>query len=1308
MIKVKQLFFLILLVSCGRVGDKGALVTGLGDDNVTMLSLQTKGIREARCTNCHNSTASAPEPQDILNDELLIAQGWVVRGDPNLSPLYTSLWGTMPLGGPSLSHDEISLFERWIRSLAAANQGSAVIDFTPSSLDFGTVATGSEAEYSLSVRNSGQKAASGFHVLSMSSPFFFKGGSFPGLGGTCSEIFVSGLECNLMMVYRPTSAVLSQAQIQFEFQDGAESRQVSWAVQGQGAGNSIAELNFSLPRIDVGAVNLGEVQSVSIQLNNVGAAAATDIEALDLTTGFSFKGGTYPGVNGSCSSNLAPQASCTMIIEFSPTEVGLKTAALSLNYSNGSAAQTLSLQISGRGVDGSSVYYSQVRAIFNQHNCKSCHNSVSSGDLGLSFQNLRDFKKAGMDSPAVIASDLNSRLLRRISGSSELGGKMGNLSEAEIQTIASWISVGAPNDPAGSVGVLDVDPESGFNFGTLSTDQTGTQTFVLTNSGNAMIHSLLRSGLTLPFVSTEGTCTDSLAPGQSCNLVVEFSPNSAGTFTQALQLNYHNGVSEQSSQISLSGAGVGTSTAQLSINPSNHAFPPTNLMSTVHHTFSVSNLGSGSASAISVLQLAAPFSLKGSAGVFPGQGGTCSSTLAAGSSCTIILSFGPTVAGSFSKGLTLRYNNGASLQNLNFSLSGIGVSTSAPVFYSEVSAILDSYNCRSCHNNATSGVMGLTHEALRAFKKNGQTMTAVIPNDSNSRFIKRLQSDSALGNQMKSPSGVVMSSAHLGKVIAWISQGALNDPAGATAQLTVSNAPSYSFGSVVSDQKAERSFTITNTGNRAATALSRAALASPFSHIGGTCEVTLSAGSSCTMVVRFAPTSAANFASSLTVNYHNGQSSQNVSRPISGVGTGAAVAVLGLMPNPADFGSRAVNGIFELTLALSNSGGGAAGQISPAVLALPFRYKGGSFPGAGGTCGGAPAQLAAGATCTLKVEFNPLASGAFNRNLILNYNNGSSVQTISLPLTGTGFGGGAAVTFSEIKSILTSTAAGCMECHSSEWGGSAMSRALLLDFSRPVTMPRSILVSGDRSASRFLARINSTNTAFAMGGPSGGRGTLTATQRQKIVDWIMAGSPADPSGTIQQSFRPVVGDRTYITAVLYKVFGSSTANATRLRKILPRGDLFGGMCLEQDMEFVGNSNVREKSLPLPDRCADGTVTMENRLESEQVPITSPVSVATIMSSCHELASDNVNLNAALLAAGLTGASPLNDTNISKAFQRFYPGVTPSSAAVGALAAVGNKALNSSTTIQVNGTTRLQEGWRFILTTLCLSNGWLMP
>ncbi|MEZ4751826.1 MAG: choice-of-anchor D domain-containing protein [Bdellovibrionota bacterium] len=114
------------------------------------------------------------------------------------------------------------------------------------------------------------------------------------------------------------------------------------------------------------------------------------------------------------------------------------------------------------------------------------------------------------------------------------------------------------------------------------------------------------------------------------------------------------------------------------------------------------------------------------------------------------------------------------------------------------------------------------------------------------------------------------------------------------AVLTISEDPSFDFGTIAVGNTSDKTFTVSNTGNNPATQMKEAvgaALVSPFGFkggsypgTGGSCGTSLNQGNNCTIVVSFAPTSEASFSDSVTLSYHNSSSEQTVARLLNGTG----------------------------------------------------------------------------------------------------------------------------------------------------------------------------------------------------------------------------------------------------------------------------------------------------------------------------------------------------------------------------------------------------------------------------------------
>lgn len=101
----------------------------------------------------------------------------------------------------------------------------------------------------------------------------------------------------------------------------------------------------------------------------------------------------------------------------------------------------------------------------------------------------------------------------------------------------------------------------------------------------------------------------------------------------------------------------------------------------------------------------------------------------------------------------------------------------------------------------------------------------------------------------------------------------------------------------------------------------------------------------------------------------------------------------------------------DLTLTLNNSGKGPASSLAMELAAVaansdetqPFVFKGGAYPGTGGTC---TASLGKGESCTVVISFAPVtaaySSTDFVGALAIGFNDGKNSQSKTFNLSGTG------------------------------------------------------------------------------------------------------------------------------------------------------------------------------------------------------------------------------------------------------------------------------------------------------------------
>lgn len=178
-------------------------------------------------------------------------------------------------------------------------------------------------------------------------------------------------------------------------------------------------------------------------------------------------------------------------------------------------------------------------------------------------------------------------------------------------------------------------------------------------SASVSISNITITGTNSADFAQTNNCGSSLSAGTNCTIDVTFTPAVAGPAAATLSVSDNAAGSPQTA--ALTGTGV-TATTTASVSPTSLTFPSqvVGTASTPKLT-TLTNTGSTTLN-ITSLTISGEF-------IFAGQG-TCGSTLAAGASCAINVSFKPTAAGTRTG--TVRITDNATDSPQSVALSGVG------------------------------------------------------------------------------------------------------------------------------------------------------------------------------------------------------------------------------------------------------------------------------------------------------------------------------------------------------------------------------------------------------------------------------------------------------------------------------------------------------------------------------------------------------------------------------------------------------------------------------------------------------------
>jgi hypothetical protein len=182
------------------------------------------------------------------------------------------------------------------------------------------------------------------------------------------------------------------------------------------------------------------------------------------------------------------------------------------------------------------------------------------------------------------------------------------------------------------------------------------QSVTLTNTATTTPLLISGVGQATGDFSQTNNCPSSLAAGASCSISVTFSPTVNGARTGTITITDSDASGTQ--VISLTGTGTGPVVA---LSPTSLDFGNEDLNATsAAQLISLTNSGDGPLN-ISSTSASSPFS----------QTNTCRTSVAAGASCTISVSFAPTSAGNQTGNITITDNAAGSPRTVN--LTGIGI-----------------------------------------------------------------------------------------------------------------------------------------------------------------------------------------------------------------------------------------------------------------------------------------------------------------------------------------------------------------------------------------------------------------------------------------------------------------------------------------------------------------------------------------------------------------------------------------------------------------------------------------------------------
>ena len=487
-------------------------------------------------------------------------------------------------------------------------------------------------------------------------------------------------------------------------------------------------------------------------------------------------------------------------------------------------------------------------------------------------------------------------------------------------------------------------------------------------------------------LTPDSTCSTSVVGAGSCNVSVTFKPSATGTRIGSIVLTDNAATSPQT--IALSGTAIATGpfdTASASyVDFGAQQVGVTSLAKLV----TLTNTGVGALNITSIATLGGPFA----------ETNNCPATMAAGSQCTISITFTPTDAGPVPPvGFNISVVSNAPDSPKKIALTGSGylgnpgvsLDTTNLNFGSVLVGGFSSPQTSTLYNNTNAALslsgVTLTGTAAKDFVLANYCANGTVPAGSFCGLQVAFR-PSVSGNESATIT-ITDSGAGSPRTISLLGVGVTPAPAVSlsTSTITFGNLPIGSSASPIG-------LMISNTGN--------APLSFSSIQIGGTnaadfsltnqCGSTLDVELVCAVQINFKPSAAGTRSATVTLVDNAPNSPQAVTLTGTGVTPAASVA---LAPTSLDFGTVLIGKPGPAkAVTLTNTGNASLGITSIAAVGVDYTET--------NNCG---TSVASGASCTINVTFSPSASGTNPTRIDILDNASNSPQSIALSGTGTEF-----------------------------------------------------------------------------------------------------------------------------------------------------------------------------------------------------------------------------------------------------------------------------------------------------------------
>ncbi len=804
----------------------------------------------------------------------------------------------------------------------------------------------------------------------------------------CPASLTQSKACTVTLTFTPTALAARSASLNIATSAGTSAVALTGTGTPAEPISAIAPIKLTYP----GQVITTTSTAQQVTLSNVGLANM-QINAISLAgtdaAAFGFDAATST-CNVANVFTLTAGATCTVGLKFSPTTTGVKTASLSFDTQAPALPKVVAL--SGTGISPSASALPAALAFGDQLNgAQSSPQTVTVSNSGTAALTISSISVVGGNTTDFTIGANTCGPTLAVNASCTVGVTF-TPSATGLRSATLNFAVAAPGqNQAVALGGNGIAPSSGVLPTTLAFGNqvqgiaSTAQTVTVSNGGTApmTISGVALAGVdSTSFAIASNTCGPTLAVNASCTVGVTFTPTATGL--KAATLDFTIAAPGQNQSVTLSGTGIApvATVAPAALSFSNQIINTVSAQQMVQ----VSNTGDGPL-VITAINITGA---NASGFLFSHN---CPSPLAAGLSCAVSVAFAP-ITGVANQSANLQVVASAPATSKVVPLTGT-VSQSVAA----VSPLALTFADQNQGTTSASQTLTLTNQGIANLTINSiATVTGTNFALTNNCVSPLASGASCTVTVTFTPTtaNATITDSILFSVAAPATSQTIGLTGTSTLPVATVSPATLAFGNqLINTVSAEKIETLSNTGSgpMTITGITLAGADAGQFLKTTTCGPTLAANASCTVSLRFAPTTAV-ATQGVTLEVAVAPPAQSKSIAVSGGGT---IPIAGLSPATIlPFADQVINTTSaNQAVTITNTG---TAPLTMTNIALAGSNPSHFALSQVNNCTASP--IAVNGSCTVNVTFTPTTTGV--KNAVLNVYSTAPATNQSLILTGTG------------------------------------------------------------------------------------------------------------------------------------------------------------------------------------------------------------------------------------------------------------------------------------------------------------------